>query len=128
MNQYKRRAALGAGAIGFALLMSTGAHAVTLEVTIENLQNDNGLSLTPFLTVFHDGTYDVFDPGEVLAGADNDAATDGIEAIAELGDTSIETAEVAGAPGTAAVGTIVSDQGPPPFLPGQSTSMTFNVG
>jgi len=128
MNQTVRRAAKRAGVIAIGLLIANSAHAVTLEVTIENLQNENGLSVTPFLTVFHDGSYDVFDPGEVLPSAGGDAATDGLEAIAELGDTSIEAGEIAGAGNAVVVDTIVSPDGPPPFLPGQSVSRTFNVG
>ncbi|MEM9344867.1 MAG: spondin domain-containing protein [Pseudomonadota bacterium] len=120
MNLLKKRAATTAGAIGIGLLTASAANALTLKVEIENLQNPNGLSLTPFLSVFHDGGYDLFDVGG--------SASAGLEAIAEEGNTSVETAQINNDGSAVAVNTIASPDGPPVFLPGQSASLRFDVG
>ncbi|MEO1524681.1 MAG: spondin domain-containing protein [Planctomycetota bacterium] len=56
--------------------------ADTLDITIENLSEDGGLFATPFWVAAHDGTFDLGDIGG------NAADFDGLELIAEEGDTS----------------------------------------
>lgn len=79
-NSLRSRALLGA-TFGAAVAAGAGAaSAETLRISIENLQGEGGFSLTPAYTAFHDGAFDAFDAGE--------AASPGVELLAELGDSS----------------------------------------
>lgn len=113
---YLRSAAVAAiAAIG---LGAGAAQAVTLEIAVTNQQSAGGLSLTPFLTVFHDGSFDAFDVGGL--------ASPELEAIAEEGDVSVvlgalggETTAVVAAPGGFA--------GAPVIEPGETGTVRVDV-
>jgi hypothetical protein len=105
-----------------AIVASAGA--TTLSVTIENTFAPGGLSFSPFWIAAHDGSFDVYDSGVSAA------LFPGVEEIAELADTGpISTAfsnSSAGMNGGAQT-TVVSDGGPPPFTPGESTTVSFDT-
>lgn len=65
-----------AGVLAMAL-STTAASAITLEISITNNQESDGLFLTPLYTAFHNGSFDAFDVGGF--------ASDGLELIAEEG-------------------------------------------
>ncbi len=79
------RAALLASACSLTAGM---VHATSVQVTIENLSDENGLYLTPFLNVFHDGSYAGFQEGS--------AASTQLEAIAEEGQVGAEIERING--------------------------------
>lgn len=112
-----------------AILLSAGlagaASAATVNVSITNNSGDNGLYFTPFLNVFHDGSYKPFALGTAASG--------GLETLAEVGDTGAEQAfALTQGTGTQAFTLVepagVGDPGvggPPVFDPGNSAS--FNI-
>jgi hypothetical protein len=114
-----RTVARAAAAGATALVISAGASAaVSLNVTVTNLQGEGGLFLTPIFSIFHDGTYDSFTAGEL--------ASPGVEAIAEEGDVSVELAATAGRNN----GVILAPGGFPgaPVLdPGETVTTRFTV-
>ena len=59
-------------------LLAAPAAATTLRITITNDAIVEGFALTPVYTAFHNGDFDSYNPGE--------AASPGLEALAELGD------------------------------------------
>lgn len=61
-----------------AVLASSQAMAVEVQVTVENLSPEGGLYLTPLWVGFHDGSFDIYDRGQ--------AASVGLERFAEDGD------------------------------------------
>ncbi|MEM9301315.1 MAG: spondin domain-containing protein [Pseudomonadota bacterium] len=65
--------------LALAVLLGLGqtAAAVEVSVTVENLAPADGVYLTPVWLGFHDGSFDVFNPGET--------ASPGLEAVAEDG-------------------------------------------
>lgn len=94
------------------------AHAITAKVTVENLAHDGGLWFTPVFFGFHDGSFDMFNPG--------DAASSSVEAIAEGGDASgllTDITSVAGAKSALLTGTM----GPPGVLFGPGGSNSFMI-
>ena len=66
------------GVLAATVLAAGAASAATLQITVTNEQATGGLYLTPFLSIFHDGSFDSFDAGA--------PASTGVEAIAEEGD------------------------------------------
>jgi len=62
-------------------------------VTIENLAPENGVFLTPVWVGFHNGSFNLFDPGGLASNA--------LERLAEDGDASVLRAEFAVVAGTA---------------------------
>ncbi len=72
-------------ASGTILATSVAVQAATIRVTVESLTPDGGTFLTPVWTGFHDGSFDIYDRGE--------AASAGLESIAEDGDFSTLSAE-----------------------------------
>ena len=118
---FRRFFAAATVAVGMA-----GAAQAQVQVTIENLQPDEGFFFTPVWLGFHDGGYDLFDSGAAASG--------GLELIAEEGDTSMLSGMFLAA--TNGDGTNRYDAtftspsgiaGPPVFGPGDSETMTFNV-
>ncbi|MGR3512677.1 MAG: spondin domain-containing protein [Paracoccaceae bacterium] len=114
-----------------ALLLSAGlagaASAASVQITITNNSGDNGLYFTPFLNVFHDGSYTPFNNGTT--------ASAGLEALAEVGDTSAEQA-FALTQGTGTQAFTLTDPagvgspevgGPPVFDPGNSASFELTL-
>ncbi|MEM9795599.1 MAG: spondin domain-containing protein [Pseudomonadota bacterium] len=101
-------------------LTAGGASAATLEFSITNDSGADGLFLTPFLSVFHDGSYDAFDPGA--------AASAGVEAIAEEGDVSIERAAAEAAGFTTAIAANPAGfPGAPVIDPGETASFQIDL-
>ncbi len=101
-----------AAAAGLAAAVSAGAAAAgTLQITVTNNQPDGGLYLTPFLFAVHDGSYDLFNPGE--------AASPGLEALAEDG---VRQVEIDNNPDTRFV-----EAAGGPVAPGASFTTTINV-
>jgi len=102
-------------------ICASASSAVTLEVTITNNASSDGLFLTPLVSLFHDGTFDTFDTGELAKSA--------LEAVAEEGDASGVLA-LANAPGSgvAASGVVTAPggfAGAPVIDPGESASLRF---
>ena len=113
-------AALGLG-------MTAPAAASLIEVRIENLAPQGGLFLTPFWVGFHDGGFDLYDPGEPLGSA---GLAQGMESLVEDGDTGPVSADFATAPGGQVDAIIAAPQGfggAPVFDPGDVATMTFDL-
>ena len=106
--------------LGLAAMTAAPALAQTVQIRIENLQQDGGMAFTPFWVGFHDGTFDVFDSGS--------PATAGITAIAELGDTGPLSSRFGMEQAMGVDATFADPSGPPVFSPGESASMMFDVG
>ncbi|MFG0292022.1 MAG: spondin domain-containing protein [Phycisphaerales bacterium JB050] len=117
----KRKTSLLIAGTGAVLWMgaSAGAAPVSVTVSIENLAPIGGTALTPFWAGFHDGSFDLYNSGE--------AASLGIERIAEDGNSGPLSMAFMGANPGFVDGTIVSDQGIPPILPGETATMSFMV-
>lgn len=106
--------------LGLAALTAAPVMAQTVDIRIENLQEAGGMSFTPFWVGFHDGTFDVFDAGSAASG--------GITTIAELGDTGPLTARFAMEQPMGVDATFADPSGPPVFSPGESATMSIDVG
>jgi hypothetical protein len=91
-------------------LVPMTAHALRVEVTIENLAPVNGVYLTPLWVGFHDGSFDIYDIGA--------PAAEFLERIAEDGST----AEISAAFTGAVQGTLSG-----PLAPGDITSFVFDL-
>jgi len=113
------RTVMTAGIIS-ATLLASSASALTLEVSITNNSQTDGLFLTPVLSIFHDGSFDAFDEGA--------AASAGIEAIAEGGDVSgvLGDATTAGANAQVAANA-AGFAGAPLIDPGETAKIFFDV-
>lgn len=115
---------LRTGALALAMTTAAfGAQAAsmtTLEVTVENLAGAGGFSFTPLYFAFQDGNFDAFSTGQ--------AASAGLELLAEEGNPSGLAAErLAVSPGSQG-GTIAAPgNGIPPVDPGESNSVTVDV-
>jgi len=109
---------LGAGTV-LAIAAGASAAPVNVTVSIENLSPIGGSALTPFWTGFHDGSFDLYNMGE--------AASIGLERIAEDGNTGPLSMSFQGANPGFVDGTIIADQGIPPILPGETATATFTV-
>lgn len=119
---------LTAAALAAATALAMPAHATTLSITVTNEQGPGGLFFTPFLTAFHDGSYDTFNPGEAVRPE--------VEQIAEEGIVADEIGFINGLNGGAGFTTGVvtgpdgfgSGEGQPPVLdPGESSTITLDV-
>jgi len=106
--------------LGLAAVTAAPAFAQTVQIRIENLQEPGGMAFTPFWVGFHDGTFDVFDGGSPAAG--------GITEIAELGDTGPLSSRFAMEQPMGVDATFADPSGPPVFSPGESATMSFDVG
>ena len=110
---------LSAGILSTTVLASA-ASAATLEVSITNNSQTDGLFLTPVLSIFHDGTFDAFDEGA--------AASAGVEAIAEGGNVSGVLGDATAAGANAQVATNAAGfAGAPLIDPGESATLLFDV-
>lgn len=104
--------------------MAGMASAASIQVTIKNESATDGLYLTPFLTVFHDGSYAAFTPGQTASAE--------LEAIAEEGDVSGEAARAQGLGFATAVATGPQGFGsvapqPPVLDPGEVSTFTLHL-
>lgn len=70
--------------------LTSSGMAAQFDITVTNTASTGGLFLTPFLSIFHDGSFDTFSSGT--------AASAGVEALAEDGNFNPEKtrAEMAG--------------------------------
>lgn len=109
----------------FPLLAATVA-AAPLTVRVESLQPNGGLFFTPLWVAVHDGGFDVYDSGS--------AASAGLEAIAEDGNIAplsmafTSSSSGSGGGGSGIDGVIAGmSVAPPPFNPGESAVMNFDV-
>ncbi|HEU5078438.1 MAG TPA: spondin domain-containing protein [Opitutaceae bacterium] len=99
------------------------ASAFDVRITIENRasQSPVGLYFGPVWLGFHDGTFDLFDPGTM--------ASPQIERLAELGDSSLVNTWFAGVQPTG-FSTVLNDpSGPGPglYAPGATSSVTVSL-
>ncbi len=100
--------------------LGAAAHAATLEITITNTARTGGFAITPVYSAFHDGNFDAFTVGE--------AASAGVELIAETGMTSgLPSEREAVSPESQATVIAAPDSGPPTIDPGETTTTTFSV-
>ncbi len=90
------------------------AHATTLSITVTNNQADGGFAVTPLYTAFHDGSFDAFTVGE--------AASLGVETIAETGSAATVAAERLAIDPDSFGTVIASPSGPPPIEAGESVT------
>jgi hypothetical protein len=102
--------------------MAAPAMAQTVQVRVENLAPDGGFSFSPLWLGFHDGSFDMFDAGAQARDLD------GIQQIAELADAGPLGTRFGMEQPMGVAGLIVSGAGAPPFEPGESASMVFDVG
>ncbi|MEM1166795.1 MAG: spondin domain-containing protein [Planctomycetota bacterium] len=103
--------------VALACVTATGVvSAQQIQVTFDNLLPENGTAFTPVFVGLHDGTFDLFNPGE--------AVTSGLERVAELGATDELTAEFNGSAGSIDGATT----GGGPVLGGQSRSVVLDGG
>lgn len=119
ITSLKSRVGIAGAAV--ALSMAAGAaSAVTVEINVTNNQASGGLSLTPFFSAFHDGSFDTFDPGGF--------ASDYVELLAEEGSPAgaLEAAARAGA--TAGVAAAPEGfEGAPVIEPGETATLRLQV-
>ncbi len=118
--EVSRKTRLWAAGILFPMAMAGAASAASVQVTITNEQEDDGIFLTPLVSLFHNGSYDAFDTGG--------SASASIEALAEGGDGAglIADAEAAGATGGVVLGPD-GFAGAPVIDPGETASAVFSV-
>lgn len=98
--------------------------AVSIDVTVENLAGEGGLYLTPFLVGVHDGSFDIGSFGHRAS------RFEGLEALAEEGDTSGLTQRFNETVEDGTVTTITSPggfEGAPVFDPGESVTQTLEI-
>ena len=98
------------------LSTATMVKAATIRVTIESLTPDNGTFLTPVWTGFHDGNFDIYNRGE--------AASPGLESIAEDGDFAALSAEFLASGAGTVDGAVF---GEPVIAPGTTATATFEL-
>ena len=100
-----------------AMLMGSAVQASTAQIQVDFTNNApaGGTLQTPVWVGFHDGGFDTFSTGQ--------AATQGLERLAEDGNTSVLSSEF----NTATVGGVDGQVGMAPIGPGGSASNTFTV-
>ncbi len=99
-------------------LVIPSAHAVTLKITFTNNDLGNGNVFSPLSGIFHDGGFDNFDVGSPVFG-------NGIEQIAEFGDTSVINATAASY--NSGAGFALATTAPSGIGPGQTVSYTVDI-
>jgi hypothetical protein len=100
-------------------LLCGAASASTLSITIENTTGAGGFSITPLYTAFHDENFDAFNVGE--------AATPGVEQIAETGAAATVAAERLALDPDSQGNVNPSPSGPPPIQPGESVTVELDI-
>jgi len=101
------------------------AHADDITITVENTMPSDGFFFTPVWLAAHDGSFNTYDTGTMASD------WSGLTELAEGGDTSLVSARFAamnpgGADATLAAVAGMGDA--PVFSPGESASMTLNIG
>ena len=102
------------------VLLAASTEAQNVQVEVENLQGSDGFFFTPVWVGFHDGGFDLFENGQ--------AASAGLELIAEEGDFSTLSSEFSGSGIDGAVFSPGGFGGAPVFDPGEIASATFDIG
>lgn len=107
-------------------LLAAPATATTLRITITNDATPEGFALTPVYTAFHNGDFDSYNPGE--------AASPGLEALAEVGnfgpvrDERIAATTGQGNPSTGAVfSSFTPDGNRRPLFGGESATVEVDI-
>ena len=109
-----------AGAAALCLLAAAPASAFQVEITVENLIQEPGFSLTPVYFGFHDGGFDAFDVGA--------AASPELADLAEIGVFGgLAGLRQASQPGTTVGAVVASPAGPPPLEPGARSSAIVDL-
>ncbi|MEM9065998.1 MAG: spondin domain-containing protein [Planctomycetota bacterium] len=99
------------------------AAAQDVTITFENLQAGGGFFFTPVWVGVHDGSFDSYDGGTLAS------MWPGLTELAEEGATGPISAQFNSVTGGVGVdGTIVGSTGHPTLAPGESGSISFNVG
>ncbi|MEL6242262.1 MAG: spondin domain-containing protein [Pseudomonadota bacterium] len=99
--------------------LSTAAAATTLNITVTNNQPAGGFSITPLYLGFHNDQFDAFNAGE--------AASPGVEEIAETGMAGVVAGERLAADPNSQGLVIASPTGAPPIQPGESESAQITL-
>jgi len=94
------------------------AMAADVTVIIENLSPNEGTFLTPTWIGFHDGSFDLYNSGEMASTA--------LERLAEDGNTAPLMDVFSLSAGGSQQATLVSD-GIPPLAPGETTQMSLTL-
>lgn len=111
---------LSAAAVVMSVAMAGAVSAASVQISITNTQDSDGLYLTPLFTALHDGSFDPFDSGT--------AASSSVEALAEEGDPSGLVADAGAAGVTADVIFAPAGFGGAPVLdPGETAAIQFEV-
>ena len=92
---------------------------VDITLTLMNNAPDNGVFLTPVWLGVHDGTFNLFTSGE--------AASAGLERLAEDGNTTPLSAEFLETSGAGLDTTVATNDEVPPFAPGESATVTLTL-
>lgn len=119
----KSKIRLSAAGLVLPVVLAGAASAASVQVSVTNNQPADGLYFTPLASIFHDGTYDTFDPGGM--------ASDPVEQVAETGSPAgiIGAAQGAGFIAGAVTGPegFGSAEGQPPVIdPGETGIQRFN--
>ncbi len=101
-------------------LMSSAVNAQQVQISIENLSDNDGFFLTPLWVGLHDGSFDLFDPGTT--------ASQGLEELAETGSAATLMTEFMGPGRLQSVAADPADFGSmanqPPVIDPGNTAMT----
>jgi hypothetical protein len=97
---------------------SVETHSVAVTFTLKNDAPENGVFLTPVWLGVHDGTFDL---------TSGEAASAGLERLAEDGNTAPLSAVFAGSSGAGLDLTLATMDGVPPFAPGESATITLTL-
>lgn len=121
MKKTSKKAIVAGLAAALAIGMGNFAAAKSIRITVTNVAQTGGLSLTPLYFGFHDGSVDLFDAGA--------AASEGIEEIAETGNFMPLRDERLAQQGTSLGGVAAGGGGAlaGPIEPGESTTFTIDL-
>ncbi|MEP6887881.1 MAG: spondin domain-containing protein, partial [Nitrospirales bacterium] len=103
--------------VAFLLMMAPPAIAGPITVTIQNLAPMNGNVLTPVFVGFHNGTFDIYNPGS--------PASPGLQSLAEDGLNVMIAGEFMSSGAGSVQGSIFGAAGP--IAPGEIAARTFTL-
>ena len=99
---------------------STAVSAASVQISVTNNQDADGVYLTPLLSILHDGSFDTFDAGS--------SASASLEALAEEGNPGLVAADAALAGATTGIIFGPAGFGGAPVLdPGETSSIRLDV-
>ena len=117
---FKRLTRLSAAGILLSAGLTTAASAAVLQITITNTQGDDGLYLTPLLSILHDGSFDAFNEGFAASGEVEDLAEEGMAGgVAGLANDAGATTGVITSPGGFTCAPVID--------PGETASIRLDV-